>query len=105
MKQRWAEVDGGLVEAGGSHGIRGHGILVWRVYLKESIPAITRVTMITAINLIGLTAMAGAIGAGGLGDFCRPLWLSDEYYGPDVVNDHYYSYHDQHHSGDWKLDH
>ena len=63
-----AEVDGGLVEAAAAMG-SGPWDIIWRVYLKESIPAITRVTMITAINLIGLTAMAGAIGAGGLGDF------------------------------------
>lgn len=43
--------------------------IIFRVYLKESIPQIIRVTQITSISLIGLTAMAGAIGGGGLGDF------------------------------------
>ena len=43
--------------------------IILHVYLKESIPGITRVTMITFVSLIGITAMAGAIGAGGLGDF------------------------------------
>ena len=43
--------------------------IIFRVYLRESNPAIIRVTQITAISLIGLTAMAGAIGGGGLGDF------------------------------------
>ncbi len=43
--------------------------IIFRVYLKESIPSLIRVSQITAISLIGLTAMAGAIGGGGLGDF------------------------------------
>ena len=43
--------------------------IIFRVYLKESIPAIARATTITFISLIGLTAMAGVVGAGGLGDF------------------------------------
>lgn len=63
-----AEVDDGLVEAAAAMGTSPVGI-IFRVYLKESIPALTRVTTITVISLIGLTAMAGAIGGGGLGDF------------------------------------
>lgn len=63
-----SEVDKGLVEAAQSMGLSPLAI-VFRVYLKESIPSIVRVTMITAVNLISLTAMAGAVGAGGLGDF------------------------------------
>ena len=43
--------------------------ILFRVYLKESIPALTRGTTITLISLMGLTAMAGAVGGGGLGDF------------------------------------
>lgn len=61
------ELDHGIIEAAVSMGISPMGI-IFRVYLKESIPAIARVTSITLISLIGLTAMAGAIGAGGLGD-------------------------------------
>ncbi len=61
-----AEVDDGLVEA--AMGTSPVGIL-FRVYLKESIPALTRGTTITLISLMGLTAMAGAVGGGGLGDF------------------------------------
>ena len=34
------------------------------IYLKESIPGITRVTMITFVSLVGITAMAGAIERG-----------------------------------------
>lgn len=63
-----SEVDAGLVEAASAMGTSPVGI-IFRVYLKESIPALTRVTTITVISLIGLTAMAGAIGGGGLGDF------------------------------------
>ncbi len=47
----------------------GPAAIIFGVYLKESVPGITRVTMITFVSLIGITAMAGAIGAGGLGDF------------------------------------
>lgn len=63
-----AEVDDGLVEAAAAMGTSPVGIL-FLVYLKESIPALTRGTTITLISLMGLTAMAGAVGGGGLGDF------------------------------------
>lgn len=63
-----AEVDAGLIEAAEAMGTSPIGI-IFRVYLKESIPSLARVTMITAVSLISLTAMAGAIGGGGLGDF------------------------------------
>lgn len=62
------EVDNGLIEASQAMGLSPIQIIT-RVYLRESIPTITRVTMITFVNLIGLTAMAGAVGGGGLGDF------------------------------------
>lgn len=63
-----SNVDKGLVEAAKSMGSSPLGI-IFRVYLKESIPALVRVSQITAISLIRLTAIAGAIGGGGLGDF------------------------------------
>lgn len=63
-----SSVDHGLIEAAKSMGSSNTGI-IFRVYLKESIPHLIRVGQITAISLIGLTAMAGAIGGGGLGDF------------------------------------
>ena len=63
-----ADVDKGLIEASEAMGFSPIEI-IFSVYLKESIPGITRVTMITFVSLIGLTAIAGAIGAGGLGDF------------------------------------
>ncbi|NLK74063.1 MAG: ABC transporter permease [Clostridiales bacterium] len=63
-----AEIDHGLIEAAQAMGTSPLG-LIFRVYLKESVPSLVRVTTITLISLIGLTAMAGAIGGGGLGDF------------------------------------
>ena len=63
-----ADIGHGLVEASEAMGFSPLEI-IFQVYLKESIPGITRVTMITFVSLIGITAMAGAIGAGGLGDF------------------------------------
>ena len=63
-----AEVDGGIIEAAQSMGSSPLGI-IFRVYLRESIPSIARAVTITLVSLTGFTAMAGAVGAGGLGDF------------------------------------
>lgn len=63
-----SEVDPGLREASISMGASPMEI-IFRVYLKESIPGIVRGTTITFVSLVGLIAMAGAIGGGGLGDF------------------------------------
>lgn len=63
-----SEVDSGLIEASQAMGFSPLQIII-SVYLRESIPAISRVSMITFVNLVGLTAMAGAVGGGGLGDF------------------------------------
>lgn len=63
-----ATVDTGKIEAAKSMGSGLLG-LIFRVYLKESIPELVRGTTITAISLIGLTTMAGAVGAGGIGSF------------------------------------
>ena len=68
IEQVLSEIDGGLVEAAQSMGLSPWEI-IFSVYLKESIPGITRVTMITFVSFIGITSIAGAIGAGGLGDF------------------------------------
>ena len=61
-------VDRGLVEAAQAMGVRPLGI-VFRVYLREGLPALSRGATITLISLVGLTAMAGDVGAGGLGDY------------------------------------
>ncbi|WBW49912.1 ABC transporter permease [Peptoniphilus equinus] len=63
-----SDVDRGLVEAAQAMGLSPLEI-IFRVYLKESIPALARSTTITAISLLGLTAMGGAVGGGGLGSF------------------------------------
>ncbi|NLK84694.1 MAG: ABC transporter permease subunit [Aeromonadales bacterium] len=63
-----SHLDKGLIEASKSMGFSPFEI-IFSVYLKESIPGITRVTMITFVSFIGITAIAGAIGAGGIGDF------------------------------------
>ncbi len=63
-----SDVNHGLIEASEAMGFSPRQI-IFGVYLKESIPGITRVTMITFVSFVGLTAIAGAIGAGGIGDF------------------------------------
>ena len=62
-----SEIDKGVIEAAQAMGSSPFEI-IFRVYLKESIPNIVRATTITFISLVGLTAMAGSIGGGGLGD-------------------------------------
>lgn len=61
------EVDAGIIEASQAMGLSSVAI-IFRVYIKESIPAIVRGTVITFISLLGLIAMAGAVGAGGIGN-------------------------------------
>ncbi len=63
-----AGVNPGLIEAAESMGKSPLNI-IFHVYLRESIAALSRGATITLINLIGLTAMAGYVGAGGLGDY------------------------------------
>lgn len=63
-----AEIDRGLIEASQAMGSSPMEI-IFRVYLKESIPGIIRATTITLIYLIGLITMVGAVGGGGIGDF------------------------------------
>lgn len=63
-----AELDPGLVEASLAMGMSPLEI-IFSVYLRESIPSITRATQITGINLVALTTFAGVVGGGGLGDF------------------------------------
>ncbi|MBE6053983.1 MAG: ABC transporter permease [Clostridium sartagoforme] len=62
-----SEIDKGVIEAAESMGSSPVEI-IFRVYIKESIPNIVRATTITFISLVGLTAMAGSVGGGGLGD-------------------------------------
>ena len=64
-----SEVDNGLIEASQAMGCSPLEI-IFRVYLKESVPGLIRATTITLITLIGYIAMVGVVGGGGLGDFC-----------------------------------
>ncbi len=68
IEQVLSEIDRGLIEASLAMGFSPLET-IFTVYLKESVPGITRVTMITFVSFIGITAIAGAIGAGGIGDF------------------------------------
>lgn len=63
-----SDIDTGLIEAAQAMGLSPLEI-IFRVYLKESIPALARSTTITIISLLGLTAMGGAVGGGGIGAF------------------------------------
>ena len=64
-----SEVDNGLIEASQAMGCSPLEI-IFRVYLKESVPGIIRATTIPLITLTGYIAMVGVVGGGGLGDFC-----------------------------------
>jgi D-methionine transport system permease protein len=68
MESALAEIDRGSIEAAQSVGTSPWGI-IFRIYLKESVPGIIRGVTITFVSMVGLTAMAGAVGGGGLGDF------------------------------------
>ena len=67
VEQSLEETDSGLVEAAQSFGASTWQI-VWKVYLKETLPSLVRGAAITFVTLFGYSAMAGAVGAGGLGD-------------------------------------
>lgn len=62
------EVDKGVIEAAKSMGAK-NSTIIFKVLLKEAMPALVSGLTVTAIALIGYTAVAGVIGAGGLGDF------------------------------------
>ena len=62
----FSEVDKGTIEASRAMGA-GLFTIIFKVLLKESLPAIISSISITGINLVSYTAMAGAVGAGGLG--------------------------------------
>ena len=60
------EVDEELIEAALSFGASKMQI-IFRVMLKEAVPAIVSGLTLAIINLLSCSAMAGAVGAGGLG--------------------------------------
>ena len=61
------ETDPGVIEAAKSFGASDMQIL-FRVYLKESVPRMLNGIILLIINLLGCSAMAGTIGGGGIGD-------------------------------------
>lgn len=61
------ETDPGVIEAAKSFGASNTQIL-FRVYFKESVPALVNGVVLLFINMVGASAMAGTIGGGGLGD-------------------------------------
>ncbi len=67
VEQSLAEVDSGLVEAAQSFGATTWQI-IYKVYLRESLPSLIRGMSIVFITIFGYSAMAGTVGGGGLGD-------------------------------------
>lgn len=61
------ETDPGVIEAAKSFGASNWQIL-FRVYLKESVPRILNGIVLLIISLVGYSAMAGTVGGGGIGD-------------------------------------
>jgi D-methionine transport system permease protein len=60
------EVNPSLIEAAKSFGASNRQIM-FKVMIKEAVPAIVSDLTLSTITILGLTAMAGAVGAGGLG--------------------------------------
>ena len=61
------ETDPGVIEAARSFGASDLQIL-FRVYIKESIPRMLNGVILLVISLVGYSAMAGTVGGGGIGD-------------------------------------
>ncbi len=61
------ETDPGVIEAAKSFGASDLQIL-FRVYIKESIPRMLNGVILLIISLVGYSAMAGTVGGGGIGD-------------------------------------
>lgn len=67
METSLRETNPGVIEAARSFGASNIQIL-FRVYLKESIPRMLNGVILLIISLIGYSAMAGTVGGGGIGD-------------------------------------
>ena len=61
------DVDKGVIEAAKSLGATKSQI-IFKIMLKEALPAIASGIVLTIISVIGYSAMAGAVGGGGLGN-------------------------------------
>lgn len=61
------DTDPGVIEAAKSFGATDMQI-IFRVYIKESVPRLINGIILLIINMVGASAMAGTLGGGGLGD-------------------------------------
>lgn len=82
VEQSLSGVDSSLIEAGQSFGANTWQI-VYKVYLRESLPSLIRGAAITFVTLFGFAAMAGCVGAGGLGDIA--IRYGYQRWQPDVM--------------------
>ena len=76
------DVNHGIIEAAQSMGSSNLAI-IFRVYLREGLPALIRTSVITLISLVSLTAMAGVVGGGGLGNLA--IMVGYNRFEPDVT--------------------
>ena len=67
MENALRETDPGVIEAAKSFGASNLQIL-FRVYVKESVPRMLNGVILLIISLVGYSAMAGTVGGGGIGD-------------------------------------
>ncbi|MDR2956795.1 MAG: ABC transporter permease [Coriobacteriales bacterium] len=68
VESSFAELPPSRIEAALAFGASTRQI-IWKVYLRESLPSLVRGAAITLITLVGYSAIMGALGGGGLGDF------------------------------------
>lgn len=66
LENSFIEVDKQLIEAAKSFGAT-HLQIIFKVIVKESVPAIISTITLTAITFLSATTIAGAVGGGGLG--------------------------------------
>jgi D-methionine transport system permease protein len=67
MENALRETNHGVIEAAKSFGASDIQIL-FRVYVKESVPRMLNGVILLIISLVGYSAMAGTVGGGGIGD-------------------------------------
>ena len=67
VENSFSEIHPGRIEAAQAFGASNLQI-IYKVFLKESLPSLVRGAAISYITLIAYSTIAGALGAGGLGD-------------------------------------
>ena len=78
------ETNPGVIEAARSFGASDWQIL-FRVYIKESIPRMINGIILLIINLLGYSAMAGTLGGGGIGDIAIRYLQEDFVRGREII--------------------